>query len=328
MATRVPVIDIGPFDRSEADRRHVARAVEQACRDLGFLVVVGHGVPEELLDGGHAAARAFFDLELETKRKYEPAPGTFLGYRGIGSEGLSSSRDEDAPVDLKESFTIGRIDTSDDPYFTSPQGRMWFQPNVWPAEAAALRERWPALYRALDGVAVRLMRIFAAALDLPLGFFDDMIDKSVSALRALNYPELTKRTLPGQLRAGAHTDYGSLTLVSMQDAPGGLEVHRGGDDWEAVSAPSGALVVNIADLMQQWTNDVWRSTLHRVALPPPDARGTRRQSLAFFHQPNYDAEIAPIPACCAPDRPARYARTTSGEHFLMKLTKAGTVTSS
>ncbi|WP_437932388.1 2-oxoglutarate and iron-dependent oxygenase domain-containing protein [Sorangium sp. So ce291] len=328
MNTRIPVIDIGPFDGGEGDRRQVAQAVERACRDLGFLVVVGHGVPQQLIDSGHAAARAFFDLELETKRRYEPAPGTFLGYRGIGSEGLSYSRDDEAPVDLKESFTIGRIDTSDDPYFTSPQGRMWFQPNVWPAEVAAIRELWPALYRALDGVSVRLMRIFATALGLPLHFFDDKIDKSVSALRALNYPELTKAPLAGQLRAGAHTDYGSLTLVSMQDAPGGLEVHRGGGEWEAVTAPSGAFVVNLGDLMEQWTNDAWRSTLHRVAVPPPDAKGTRRQSLVFFHQPNYDAEIVPIPACCSPDRPPRYARTTSGEHFIMKLTKAGTVTSS
>ncbi|WP_437987876.1 2OG-Fe(II) oxygenase family protein [Sorangium sp. So ce117] len=129
-------------------------------------------------------------------------------------------------------------------------------------------------------------------------------------MRALNYPELAKRPLAGQLCAGAHTDYGSLTLLSMQGAPGGLEVHRGGDDWEAVSAPSSALVVNIADLMQQWTNDVWRSTLHRVALPPPDARGARRQSLVFFHQPNYDREIAPIPACSSPGSPVTSMPTT------------------
>lgn len=327
MASGIPIIDLQPFTAGgEVGRRHVTSAVDAACRDVGFLVVVGHGIPQDLLDLAHAAAWRFFDLDMATKQRYAPPPRGHLGYRGIEGETLASSLDQVTAADLKETFTITRFDTRDEPYFTSPHGRMFFQPNPWPEEVPDLEESWIPLYRALDEVATTLMRIFAVALDLSEHFFDDKIDKNITGLRALNYPHPKTPPRPGQLRAGAHTDFGSLTLLSMQDAPGGLQVSRGDDIWEDVKVPSGALVTNIGDLMAQWTNDVWKSTLHRVVNPPPDVVGsTRRQSLAFFHQPNYDAEVVPLQSCVTPDRPARYARTTSGEHLFMKMSKANVI---
>jgi isopenicillin N synthase-like dioxygenase len=324
MKSSIPSINLHAFTAgSDEDRREVARELDAACRDVGFFVVVDHGIPQELIDRAHAAARQFFDLDEATKHAYDPPPRGYLGYRGVGVETLAYSRGQEAPADLKETFTITRFDTRDEPYFTAPHGSVFFQPNPWPAEVPALRECWVPLYRALDHVATTLMRLFAVALDLPEHFFDDKIDKNITAMRALNYPHPKTPPLPGQLRAGAHTDFGSLTLLSMQDAPGGLQVNRGGDAWEDVKVPSSALVTNIGDLMAQWTNDVWRSTLHRVVNPPPDATGsTRRQSLAFFHQPNYDAEVLPLPSCVSADRPARYERTTSGEHLYMKISKS------
>ena len=324
MRSAIPVIDIHPFLFGAAeDQRRVARAVDDACRSVGFLLVVGHGVPAELIDRAHAAARAFFDLDLEHKARYEPPPGGFIGYRGLASESLSYSRELDlSPPDLKEAWTVTREPRGDEPYFTSPQGRMYFPDNKWPLEVPELRAAWLALYQAMDGVAAQLMRIFALALDLPPAFFDDKIDKNISCLRALNYPEQPEAPLPGQLRAGAHTDYGSITLLTMDGAPGGLEVFINGT-WHPVSAPPGALVTNIGDLMAQWTNDMWLSTLHRVVNPPPAATGsTRRQSLVFFHQPNYDAEVTPLPKYSGPERPPRYPTTTSGEHLFKKMTRA------
>lgn len=324
MQSRVSVVDISPFITGDAaGRQEVAAAVDRACREVGFLVVVGHGVPQALIDRAHAAARAFFDLDVEIKERYQPPPGGYVGYRGVASEGLSYSLDQETVPDFKEAYTVSRPDRGDDEYFTSPVGRMYIPDNPWPAEVPDFEASWTSLYRAMDRVATDLMRIFAAALALPTGFFDDKIDRNISALRALNYPEQPEAPPAGQLRAGAHSDYGSLTLLSMEDAPGGLEVHRGDGVWEPVSAPSGAFVCNIGDLMAQWTNDLWLSTLHRVVNPPRDSAGrARRQSLAFFHQPNYDAEVLPLPSCVSPARPAKYGRTTSGEHLFMKMTKA------
>ena len=137
-------------------------------------------------------------------------------------------------------------------------------------------------------------------------------------MRALYYPALDKEPLPGQFRAGAHTDFGSFTMLMTDDAPGGLEVlHRNGS-WMKVPHVPGALVVNIGDLMAQWTNDRWVSTMHRVVTPPvgPD---TSRLSIVYFHQPNYDALIETLPTCCDADNPSRYDPVTSGQHLMRKV---------
>ena len=167
------------------------------------------------------------------------------------------------------------------------------------------------------------MRIFALALDLPGEFFADKIDHPISALRIMNYPEQAVAPAAGQLRAGAHTDYGSLTILLQEAAPGGLQVRAPDGVWHNVPAVPGTFVVNLGDLMARWTNDRWRSTLHRVVNPPTDAGGsTRRQSIAFFHQPNWDAEIACLPGCLAPGELPKYPPVRSGPHLMSKFRSA------
>jgi isopenicillin N synthase-like dioxygenase len=135
-------------------------------------------------------------------------------------------------------------------------------------------------------------------------------------LRVRNYPAPQTAPEPGQLRAGAHSDYGSLTILKTEDRPGGLQVCNAAADWVDVPVVDGAFIVNIGDLMARWTNDRWVSTLHRVVNPPPSrAAESRRQSLVFFHNPNYDALIECLPTCRDPAHPPRYEATTSGEHL-------------
>ena len=140
----------------------------------------------------------------------------------------------------------------------------------------------------MEDLAARIMRVFAVALKLPEDYFAGVIDRPVSALRALNYPHPTVPPQPGQLRAGAHTDYGSLTILLPEAKSGGLQIFTPEQEWRPVPPVPGAFIINIGDLMALWTNDRWVSTLHRVVNPAPDAKGsTRRQSFAFFHQPNW-----------------------------------------
>jgi isopenicillin N synthase-like dioxygenase len=141
-------------------------------------------------------------------------------------------------------------------------------------------------------------------------------------MRALNYPHLTKAS-PGQLRAGAHSDYGSLTILLTEPALGGLEICTPDKNWREVPVVPGAFIVNIGDLMARWTNDRWVSTLHRVVNPTVhEDASTRRQSIAFFHQPNWDAEIVCIPTCLAPGEKPKYAPVTSGAHLMEKFRRA------
>ena len=316
----VPVIDIAPFLRgAPADKAKVAEQVGRACRDIGFLVIQGHGVDPVLSERMRAVSRAFFDLPLAEKaRVARPAKDVARGYIALDEESLARSRDPGAyGSDLNESLMIGPVDRPPAAYADALAAGRHFAPNLWPERPAELRETWTAYYRTMGSLAASLMRIFALALGLPEGFFDARIDKHISRLRVRNYPAQRVAPAPGQIRAGAHSDYGSLTILATEDKPGGLQVCNAAGEWVDVPIVDDCLIVNIGDLLARWTNDTWVSTLHRVVNPPAGAGAeSRRQSLVFFHNPNHDAVIESL----VPGAPAKYPRTTSGEHLRQLFT--------
>ena len=321
-----PVVDISEFTeargggRSTEPKLAIARAVDEVCRETGFLAISGHGVPPETIERAWTAARAFFDLPAEKKLAVKmPYDGYPYGYSPLQAEALAKSKGNDTPPDLKESFNIGPLEQAT-PEENDANADFRYAQNIWPAEPAGFREAATAYYHALSGLASKIMRIFALALDLPENYFDKMINDPISALRMLNYPHSGTAPQPNQLRAGAHSDYGSLTILRADAAPGGLEIRSPEGHWVAVPALPGAFIVNIGDLMALWTNDRWVSTLHRVVNPPADHSGsTRRQSFAFFHQPNWDAEISCIPTCLAAGEKPKYAPVRSGEYLMNKF---------
>jgi len=324
MHTTVPVIDIAPFlEGSRAGKAAVARAVDRACADIGFLTIVGHGVAASLVTRMAGVSRAFFDLPLAEKLEIKrPRPEQSRGYLSLGDENLIYSLDKTGTTDLKELFAIGPVDVPDDEYYRRPEAYPSFAPNIWPARPGGLREVWIEYYRAMERLAATVMRIFALALDLSEDFFHDKTDRHISGLRVLNYPDQPSEPLPGQLRAGAHTDYGAVTILKSENAPGGLQVLNRRSEWVDVFAVPDSFVLNLGDLMMRWTNDRWVSTLHRVVNPPRDAAlGSRRQSIVFFHQPNYDAVIECLPSCRGADNPPRYDPVVSGRYRLTKFLK-------
>ncbi len=327
----VPLIDISPFlTGSDEGKQRVARQVGQACRDIGFLVISGHGVPEDLIDATRTVSAEFFALPKEEKlRSKRPADDQVRGYSAVGNEALAASLGDETPPDLKESLSIGPTDVPlDDPYYTNDQAGPHFAPNVWPPAPVALRETWTRYFAAMETLATRLMRIFALALDLPEHYFDSRVNRHISMFRVLNYPSQNDVPLDRQLRAGAHSDYGSLTILRQENRPGGLQVRNLSGEWVDVPAVPGTFVVNIGDLMAQWTNDLWISTVHRVVNPPRDlAADSARMSLVFFHQPNYDAMVSCLDGCATPGRPAKYQPVSSGDHLLSKFVKQTTAAS-
>jgi isopenicillin N synthase-like dioxygenase len=321
LLTEVPVVDVAPFLAGPpAGKRAVAGQIGRACTDIGFFTIVGHGVPADLVAETIAVTKAFFDLPLEEKlRVRQPKPEQSRGYIGVGGENLAYSRGDQGAADLKEVFAIGRVDTPDTEYFRGPAAYPSFAPNLWPERPPRLRTVWTAYYRALEQLTLSVMRMLAMALDLPEDHFWPSVDKHVSPLRANHYPEQRIAPSPGQLRAGAHTDYGTLTVLLPENVPGGLQVLNRLDEWIDVEPPPGAFVCNLGDLMQRWTNDRWRSTMHRVVNPARhQSAGNRRVSLAFFHQPNYDAVVECLPTCAGPGNPPKYPPVSSSEHRLRK----------
>jgi isopenicillin N synthase-like dioxygenase len=321
MSASFPVFDLGAFESAgAAERRALGREVDDICRSTGFLAVANHGVANGVIDDVWSKARAFFDLPFEEKDKARaPYKGYPYGYLGPELEALAKSRNVDTPPDLKESFNGGPAMV---PAGVSDSDALAFcyAPTIWPKQPEGFVEAWRAYYEAMEDLAARIMKVFAVALNLPEDYFTRFIDAPVSALRALNYPEQLVAPKPGQLRAGAHTDYGSLTILLPQEGSKGLEIAVRDGSWIAAPPIPRAFVVNLGDLMQRWTNDRWVSTLHRVVNPTPDEGGmARRQSLAFFHQPNWSAEIKCLEACLAPGERPKYGPVLSGPYLMSKF---------
>ncbi|MDK2778856.1 MAG: isopenicillin N synthase family oxygenase [Pseudomonadota bacterium] len=325
---QVPVIDLAPyFEGTPEGKQKVAEAVDQACRDIGFLVITNHQVPQELVDRVYRQSREFFNLPMSEKRKVDrPDPSMVRGYSAVEEEGLSYSLEEAAPGDLKESFSIGPTDVPDDEYHRGAEAGPHFAPNVWPEAIAGFKETYSEYFAAMSSLAASIMRIFALALDLDEQYFDDKIDKEISMLRTLSYPLVKPEDIKdGQMRAGAHSDYGSMTIVKPDNSPGGLQVKNLKGEWVDVPYVEGAFVVNIGDLMMNWTNDQWISTLHRVVNPPADVAAKEpRQSIVFFHQPNYDAIIECLPGILKAGEKPLYEPISSGDHLKSKFVKQTT----
>lgn len=312
--SEVPIIDL------DRDPGVVAGELDEVCREIGFFQITSHGVPEDIADDAWHAARAFFDLPSEQRMvSVMPEPGYPFGYSPVSGETLSKSLGGAGQADLKESFNAGPPPPRHE--FRDPEEARAYLPTPWPDEALPeLRRTWERYYDEMLALGSRLMALFARGLGLPADFFADKIDTSPSSLRALNYPEQDVPPLPGQLRAGEHTDYGTLTILRQDDAPGGLEVRDGDGNWVGVPSVPGAFVINIGDLLARWTNDRWRSTLHRVVNPPLEpGRPARRQSMPFFHNANWSARVECLPTCLDEGATPKYEPVLAGPHLMGKF---------
>jgi isopenicillin N synthase-like dioxygenase len=298
----VPIVDL----ESPAAVAEIAAA----CGRIGFLVVTGHGVAPGDVARMREVSNAFFDLPAHEKLRLasgEPRRG-LPAYRPLRTESLAASTGAKAPPDLKESLDWGPA----------------IEGFGWPDRPQELRETFERYREAVNGLGSRLRRLFALALDLPEGWFDATFEGHSSSLRVINYPAQEHEAEPGQLRAGAHTDYGCMTIIAADDVPGGLQVQVRDGGWLDVHAPPGTFVVNLGDMMARWTNDHWVATLHRVANPPSGAGGrARRLSLVFFHDPRPDAVVECIPTCLAPGEQPRYEPVTALDYILAKGARAG-----
>ena len=312
-AGAIPVIDFGPFLHGGAeDRKAVAAAMRQASADWGFFYLANHGVPEPLLDRSFQASRRFFALPYEEKMGVAwQSASSNRGYVAVRRERLDASK----PGDLKEAFNAGPEPAAD----SLAEEERPYRENRWPARPEDFRDTVLDLMDGCVAAANRVLEAFAVALDLPDGFFIDTHDQLHHTLRLLHYPPLPKGYTPqaGEKRAGAHTDYGSITLL-FQHGVAGLEVRTRAGEWITAPPIPGTVVVNTGDLMQRWTNDVFCSTPHRVS-PFVSGDSPGRYSIAFFCHPNPDAEIRCIESCADADHPSRYPPILAGEHLMAKL---------
>ncbi|KAG3020632.1 hypothetical protein JG687_00005482 [Phytophthora cactorum] len=308
----VPVIDISPFvngSSSSKARDAVVNQVADACRSIGFLIITNHGIASDTIAQAFEAAKDYFNQPSDIKKRVPMTLDYPYGYES--AEILSNSIEKDGGKtlpDLKETFQV----------CVGPDGREPNVPAQWPEGPEGFKNTMTTYYRSIEKLAAVLMQIFACALQLPSDYFDKKIDNHMSSLRILNYPHQEEEPGTTQIRASPHTDYGSLTILAVDDAPGGLQVRDLQDEWHNVKAPANSYVVNLGDLMQHWTNDQWRSTMHRVINPPSGCKNNRRQSIAFFHNINADTVVECMPTCQSPENPAKYPPVLAGEYLMAK----------
>ena len=295
----IPTIDIAPY-LNGSDKEGVAKQIGEACTTIGFFLISGHGIPLSLIHQVQSHSTTFFDTPLPQKQAYTAPFG--LGYMGQGTENVAATLEEGSTlVDQKESLNL-----------TLP-----VRHEIWPSEPRELPKVCEEYYKAMEQLATQLMRLFALALKLDESYFDDKVDNAYTTLRLLNYPP--QPTESDQTRNGEHTDYGTLTILWSPDSRG-LQAQSRQKEWIDVIAPPDQFIINIGDLMMNWTNDRWVSTLHRV-VPHVETKGMRRMSIPFFHNPNPDAMIECIPGCCEPGE-EKYQPMLAKTHLEMKVSKA------
>ncbi|WP_228052660.1 isopenicillin N synthase family oxygenase [Nodosilinea sp. LEGE 07298] len=324
----IPLIDFSPFLINDpVGKIQVAADIYHACRDVGFLYLVHHGIPEGAIAAAFAQSQQFFALPLAEKQAIAwSSEVSNRGYIGLERERL----DETQPGDLKEAFNLGReidsAETATRAGFGNQLGTS-IRPGI--GEAALVQNRWPAqpahfratlidFFDTCATAVASIFRAFALALDMPEEFIVAHHTAQNYTLRLLHYPPLTISPKPGQTRAGAHSDYGTLTLL-FQDDVGGLEVLSAQGDWIAAPAIPDAVLINTGDLTERWSNGVFRSTKHRVSLPQGEKAQRDRYSIAFFCEPNADALIGCLPTCQGPGHPPQYPPITAGDYLLSRL---------
>jgi isopenicillin N synthase-like dioxygenase len=292
---RSPIIDFAGLTSGAhlTLRNATARSMREAFEDFGFIYLRNHGVPQSVIDEMFACSIAFF--ALPQARKAEAG-----GYRGAGLSGLDPSK----PTDVKERF---RAPSDSD----LPAG-------YWPEQLPNFREAISVFHQTGLAVMRQLMHGVALSLGLREDYFDAAHEPSSGAVLLLHYPPITDPLLPGQLRSGAHTDFGTMTLLFHHGSAEGLEIQRPNGTWLHAPSIPGAAIINVGDLLNRWTNGQLRSVLHRVV--PPQGKGAQRPrySTTLFYEPRHEVVISCLETCRSQSKPALYPPITAGEHLEAK----------
>ena len=309
----LPVIDFGAFSAGTDEAcRKTADQIDQACRESGFFYLANHGVAPDILADAFDAAAQFFALPRAEKGRIaiENSP-CHRGWFALGGEALDTRAHPEG--DYKEGIKIGQDLSADHPRVRA--GIALHGPNQWP-DIAGWQPTMQRCFDACENLSRQLMQAFALALGLERQFFDAWLSLPMATLGPLYYPPMPAGSVENCARigAGAHTDFGCLTLLSQQHI-GGLEIYTRDNEWREVPPRDDMLVVNIGDMLARWTNDRYASTRHRVVNKSDEAR----LSMAFFFDPDPGVDLSPLPGCLAPGTEPKYPPATSLSHLIDKI---------
>ena len=286
----------------------VADELGRSFREYGFAVIRDHGIPADLIARAEAMSKAFFALPDEVKKAYKIEGGG--GARGYTPFGVERAKDAEVH-DLKEFWHVGRELPAGHPLAE------YMAPNVWPSEVDGFRETFGELYAAFEKAGGRVLEAIALHLGLPRDWFAATVEDGNSVMRLLHYPPLDGPHAEGAIRAAAHGDINTITLL-LGAEEAGLELLTAQGEWKAIDTPDGALVVNIGDMLDRLTNHRLKSTQHRVVNPKGAAAYRSRYSMPFFLHFRPDFDIVTLDSCIDPERPDDHPEPISSHAFLQQ----------
>jgi isopenicillin N synthase-like dioxygenase len=309
----IPVVNLADFTSSDNERRnYFIRELGDAYHEFGFVAVKNHGISDALIEDLYREVKGFFSLPESIKLRYQKMD--LAGQRGYTSFGREHAKGSNAG-DLKEFWQFGQIVTDNDPIKSE------YPENVWVNEVPGFNEVSVQSYRAFENTGRLLLKAIAMYLKLPDTYFDDKIHNGNSILRAIHYPPITGDP-QSAIRAEQHEDINLITLLVGASADG-LEILSRQGEWVPVTALPGQIVVNVGDMLQRLTNNVLKSTTHRVVNPPREMWHTSRFSIPFFLHPRSEMKLDCLPSCVNFDNPRNYENITAGEYLDERLIEIG-----
>ncbi|MBB5685716.1 isopenicillin N synthase family dioxygenase [Sphingobium boeckii] len=299
----IPLIDLSDFNDATA-RIAISANIRAACLSVGFFLIKGHGVPKEICDAAAAASRRYFALPEEERIKDLIDPRFRRGF-------MPSS---DGQREVLESFELSLDLPLDDPDVMA--GHFLHGPNRWPADKPWLHEAVEPYRQAVLALGERLERLFALSLDLDENYFVELCRKPTFHLRLMHNMPQTEEEKKDHMAVGEHTDFGMLTIL-MQDPNGGLEVQTRDGEWVKAPYVEDTFVINVGDMLELWTNNLYVSTPHRVI----GLTGQDRYSIPAFFSPSFDTLVECIPSCLAPGEKPKFAPLQGGEYLTQRLSR-------
>jgi isopenicillin N synthase-like dioxygenase len=287
----IATVDLSRWQAGGSAADAVAVEVDEGLQRAGFILVTGHGVDPGLTAAVRAASREFFAQSDDVKQRYGVPVGAH-GWIGPGAEANAYAEGTETPPDLKESYSLGAETATGD----LDVDRIWFAPNVWPAEVPSLQGLVAEYTAAMRRVSDDLLALFAHALGLPVNPWATLAVRPTWTMNINHYPPVSVvgEPEPGQFRIGPHTDFGTVTVLDREPGAGGLQVYSEAEGWADAPYDPAALTVNIGDLLEYWSGRRWPSGRHRVLPPQPHAPEEDLVSLIYFYEANHDALVTPL----------------------------------
>ncbi|MER9451606.1 2-oxoglutarate and iron-dependent oxygenase domain-containing protein [Mesorhizobium sp. M0254] len=295
---KLPVVDIAPL-LDGSNKQRVAKEIRWALSNTGFMYVKNHGIQQDFVDSVFDVSRRFFDLPMSQKMTLHVSKSD-VALRGY-IEPFGENTDPGKTKDLKECFDIG-------PERSTLEGP-FLGPNQWPSSLPEFQKLTNGYHQKMVDLAKILLEGIALSLDQPESYFENFMCDPISIQRLLHYPPQSGYIGEEIIGIGAHTDYGNLTILAQDDV-GGLQVMNRDGDWVEGMPIHGTFVINIGDLIQRLTNDVYLANMHRVV----NISGRERYSIPFFIDADFNAIIEPLPSCVTDSSPLRYKPVMCGEH--------------